>query len=253
MKKMSLIAALMFGVGFSWMISAQDTGSYAASGRFFYNFLSNDINATMENVDMRPYLSKYLDKLEFPEEIRLDFADEKGLGDASWFYLLSDHDLELKEAIGDDRLYESALRNRFHEGVHLPAFDPSSAWQFYLLYNASTVMPFFWHEGYNCRDYVFSADDMKENLKRIRIYNDDSLDRSDAGSPVKVDSFTEGYDFSPKVAVNENTAVISCYYWNDWKGLVHETVEIEVSGMLVSSYIRLGEEIVYQYDCGIMY
>ena len=40
----------------------------------------------------------------------------------------------------------------------------------------------------------------------------------------------EKCDLTPYVNMEEDTAVVSCCFWNDWKGLVRETIHIEFAG-----------------------
>ena len=120
-----------------------------------------------------------------------------------------------------------------------------SAWQIYLLKTSNTVLPQFWHGLYNRRKYIFSNDQFK-NVKGVRgdkLFNN-----------VDVSGIIEQFNLLPEVEINNGVATVRCCYWNDWKGLVRETVTI--------SFIQDGKfnidedvktEILYAYDCGIRY
>ena len=56
----------------------------------------------------------------------------------------------------------------------------------------------------------------------------------------------------PTVEMGEGKAVVSCPYWNDWQGLVLETVDVEFKSdgtVALTSH----SDVLYEYDCGICY
>lgn len=118
-----------------------------------------------------------------------------------------------------------------------------SAWQIYLLTTASTVLPAFWHGNYRNRQYVFSKSDISNLLGYYRenIFS-------------KVDVSNIADDILPRVELIGNMAKVRCCYWNDWEGLVRETVSINFNDR---KNIRINEEIesevLYEYNCGIKY
>ena len=86
-------------------------------------------------------------------------------------------------------------------------------WQIYLLYNAISVMPAYWHGLYLMRGYIFTLSDIKyiENMKE----SDKAI-------------FSKQKQLLPELKIKKNSATIIVTYWSDRKGLCRETVEINI-------------------------
>ena len=64
----------------------------------------------------------------------------------------------------------------------------------------------------------------------------------------------EEYELLPKVDICDNKATVTCCYWNNWKGLVRETVDINFTANQGFDIIEDAKaEIIYSYDCGVWY
>ena len=60
----------------------------------------------------------------------------------------------------------------------------------------------------------------------------------------------EEYDLLPKVEINNDKALVTCCYWNNWEGLVRETVEINFTN---NQSFKVKTEIIYRHECGIRF
>ena len=99
-----------------------------------------------------------------------------------------------------------------------------------------TILPTFWHGGYIAREYFFDRDHFEGvtsnwargvNLNIIQIPQ-------------------------PMVVMKEGMAVVTCPYWNDWRGLVLESVEVNFNSD-GSVTLTPHAEVLYEYNCGICY
>ena len=48
-------------------------------------------------------------------------------------------------------------------------------------------------------------------------------------------------------------ADVYCCYWNEWKGLVREHIQITFDCDYVISFNKIKEQVLYKYDCGILF
>ena len=46
---------------------------------------------------------------------------------------------------------------------------------------------------------------------------------------------------------------IECCYWNDWEGLVRETLKVTYANNSVISITQTKAEVLCEYDCGICF
>lgn len=145
------------------------------------------------------------------------------VGDESYFY------------IGDDENRDYKIYK------HLKA-EPSieAAWQIYLLHYARTVMPVFWHGGYIVRNYVFDEASLNDYVP-LECYDMSGLSRENL--------------LLPEVTLSPDggTADVYCTYWNDWKGLIRDHIQIV---FLRNGKIRLTEIeplCLFEYNCGIYF
>ena len=112
-------------------------------------------------------------------------------------------------------------------------------WQGYLFSIAPTLLPTFWHGGYIRRKYIFSHKD----LERIRILYPQE----------KAPLYGIKDVVSPKVKMRGAEGTIECCYWNEWQGLVRETLKVTYANDTIMSFERTKEEVLYEYNCGICF
>ena len=48
-------------------------------------------------------------------------------------------------------------------------------------------------------------------------------------------------------------AHVYCTFWNEWKGLVREHIEITISNNRVSDYKNADALVLHHYNCGILF
>ena len=168
----------------------------------------------------------YLDKLSLKDGIlRLHVASEKthDIGDESYFYIGKEDNPDYK----------------IHEHLKAEA-SIEAAWQIYLLHHATTVMPVFWHGGYILRNYIFDEATLNGYIP-LECYDISGLSRENL--------------LLPEVTMSPDgrTVDVYCSYWNDWKGLVRDHLQIT---FLKNGKVKLTEIeplCLFEYNCGICF
>ena len=208
----------------------KDSNEYGWIGCAFHRYLKSLHEETMPPDGYNHDVLSILDELTFNGILKIYFAQHVSIGDNSWFYIDTGHS-------------KRTLKKRLLIEKVGATCSKMSAWQIYLLTTASTVLPAFWHGNYRNRQYVFSKSDISNLLGYYRenIFS-------------KVDVSNIADDILPRVELIGNMAKVRCCYWNDWEGLVRETVSINFNDR---KNIRINEEIesevLYEYNCGIKY
>lgn len=211
------------------------TNEYGLVGAEFHYYLQN-VNRKSKATEIHAKVENLFNELVLPDILNIRFAKEEGSGDSSWFYFTKDE----KEAIDNKSVGSKLLFNSIKAKC-----TAMSAWQIYLLHTADTILPLFWHAGYNRRKYIFSNDD----LKNIRGFHGNKQFKN-----VDVSGILEEYELLPKVEICDNKATVTCCYWNNWKGLVRETVDINFTANQGFDIIEdVKAEIIYSYECGIRF
>ena len=188
-------------------------------------------NNSQENIGS---LFSVLDCLSLKQGYRLGLklAGEVGIGDESWFYTYQ----------GEDPIDTFSCRTPQSSVLFKDIIVEQSvmgAWQAYLLYISPTILPTFWHGGYIRREFFFD----RKNYKGITS----SWAERNGNVDIKLDQIPQ-----PSVEMGEGKAVVSCPYWNDWRGLVLETVNVQFKsdgGVVLIPHSK----VLYEYNCGICY
>ena len=105
------------------------------------------------------------------------------------------------------------------------------AWQAYLLSVSSTMLPAEWHGLYYTRFFVFTRDDVKK-IRHIGVRL----------------VWWLWADVSPKVWIKDDTAYVRCCYWNDWDGLISETMALKYEGNHITRIEMVKEKKLYRYN-----
>ena len=185
-------------------------------------------NNSQENIDS---LFSVLNCLSLKQgyHLGLKLASEVGIGDESCFYTYQgDNPIDSFSCrVPDDRLLCKDI-----------IVEPSAmgAWQAYLLYISPTILPTFWHGGYIRREYFFD----RENYKGI------TSGWARGKVDIKLNQIPQ-----PTVEMG-GIASVTCPYWNDWEGLVLETVDVDICSD-GTFFGRSQKKVLYEYDCGICY
>lgn len=210
---------------------------FSLSGMEIHDIIKNSIVKTKDIKDKGELFNhaKAL-SLKSGYKLGLHIADENtpDIGDESYFFLYDGNGVEhkiYKSRIIPDELDTSLIK---------VAATAMGAWQLYLLITSPTIMPVFWHGGYNVRKFIFSVD----NLKTIE--------------PIQnLDLTTLNHDglLLPVVTMSNNgkTADVYCCYWNDWQGLVREHVQVTFNPDGSASMGKPDQYVFYKYDCGICF
>lgn len=197
------------------------TNELSKFGQSFHELLDEVVNgATTESV------LTYLDKLSIKDEIlklHVAFAKTHDIGDESYFY------------IGDNENRDYKIYK------HLKA-EPSieAAWQIYLLRYASTIMPVFWHGGYIVRNYIFDEASLNDYTP-LECYDISGLSRANLLLPEVI------------LSLDGRTANVYCTYWNDWKGLMRDHLQITFLKNGKVKLIEIEPLCLFEYNCGICF
>lgn len=120
------------------------------------------------------------------------------------------------------------------------------AWQVYLL----NTIPFFIHELYGKRYYIFKEDDIYSFKAGGNFASESEREKNTSEMELLL---KKGVDILPKIYVFDDMFYVSCCYWNDWEGLVREYVKISHSEGWITSIDCTHYDVLYEYDCGVTY
>ena len=174
--------------------------------------------------------------------VRLYFDGDNATGEESYFYVANSrnsatyYDMESAsvkfEGEHDFDIWKHVIMPRSERAI----------WELYLLMNANTVLPFWWHGGYRQRIFIFGDSD----FAKIPIFRDVDL------SGLKETGYTH-----PSVEIEDCAggfcAHVYCCYWNKWKGIIREHVVVKVQEDRVVEYKKESDFVIYSYNCGILY
>ena len=118
------------------------------------------------------------------------------------------------------------------------SFDNSiaGAWAAYLLYCLPSYLPKWWHANYGRRTYFYTNKDVK-SIKIMRK----SMNRSN-----------HSFDVTPAVYYDREKFLVTACYWNDWQGLVRETVKIVMRDGKATCE-SVDQQVLYPYNCQILF
>ena len=110
--------------------------------------------------------------------------------------------------------------------------------------SAPGVMPVFWHGGYDRREYIYCPAD----LDRIVVIDDDKpLFRAHDISNLK------SAGLLPSVKMDGNIADVTFSYWNDWEGLIRNTIRVKWNGDRIASAEFINKEVLYKFKCDLLF
>lgn len=206
--------------------------TYSIKGVSFHRVLKSDIVPYYENSDKISKVFTILTHLRLKEGYKLGLKlaarHEGALGDISRFYICNDSSVEDYNLIKYLQVEISEM----------------AAWEIYLLMTADTNMPVVWHGGYIKRNIIFGYDDLYK-VDRLKVKDFSLLHK-------------EGI-LLPKVCLNKlkdsdrYSADVYCCYWNEWKGLIREHINIQFRGNNILSYEHVEDFVIYSYHCGIYF
>lgn len=203
--------------------------TYARSGWRFHQMVMMFMSPTMQKSTDVNSISKALEgtcfRLSPGYKLGLKIAEPGDyLGDNSFFYIY-----EGNRNCKDWNVFDHLLVEKSEVG----------AWQAYLMYTSPRIMPAYWHGLYENSKFIFIEDDLRDvpilKNRDFTFFEEDGLLYPTA-------SF-----------IDSDTAQVECTYWNDWKGLVRETVRISFSGDRVTKITTINTKALLDYHCGIYY
>lgn len=210
---------------------------FSLSGIEIHDIITNSIVKTKDIKDKGELFNRAKAlSLKPGYKLGLHIADENtpDIGDESYFFLYDNSGAEHK-------IYKSRI-NPEDVDTSLIKVAPTAmgAWQLYLLITSPTIMPVFWHGGYNVRKYIFSVDDLR-TIEPIQNLDFTILNHDGLLLPVV------------NMSKDRKTADVYCTYWNDWQGLVREHVQVKFNSDGTASIGKPDQYTFYKYDCGICF
>lgn len=214
--------------------------NYITTARSYQKLLNEAVQGK-KDVEMIMQLLSSL-KLDENYILTLRYIDSHsvGIGDNNWLYCYkndSEKEYQRKEDFNHD-LWPPDFINQSYEIFYHLSVEKSKrgVWQAYLMSIAAKLLPAYWHGLYESRKNIFSQKDV-ENLTLICR----GLPIPDPNG-IKIES-----DLSPNIWINGNDAYVSCCYWNDWKGVIRETIAFRFEGNRIVSGKRLPDQVLYKY------
>ena len=158
--------------------------------------------------------------------IQLKTARQYGKGSQSKFYVYDYH----KTVEGDKDILKYITVSPTEMG----------AWQVYLLINSPTQLPTWGHDNYIVRNLIMDKNDLYK-IGVLKYYELSELAQKEMLYP-SVEVVKKG---------DLLIANIYCCYWNDWKGLIREHVEIKIKNGKVTSFQEIDDFVIFAFHCGI--
>lgn len=158
--------------------------------------------------------------------IQLKTARQYGKGSQSKFYVYDYH----KTVEGDKDILKYITVSPTEMG----------AWQVYLLINSPTQLPTWGHDNYIVRNLIMDKNDLYK-IGVLKYYELSELAQKEMLYP-SVEVVKKG---------DLLTANIYCCYWNDWKGLIREHVEIKIKNGKVTSFQEIDDFVIFAFRSGI--
>lgn len=189
----------------------------------------------------KSYLFETIDCMQLEEgcSLGLRLAEKRGYGDESWFFTYR-KDRGAAEYLNKLNFISAKFEDRLQiEHIFVQPTE-MGAWQVYLYSINTSLLPVYWHGGYIKRKCVFTHDDL--DFVFVDVDSEVLLNLRDFHGRV-----------SPEVTIQGDKAKIHVCYWNDWKGLVRDTVEIDFEGNRAVLFERVKTEVLIEYNCGICF
>ena len=224
------------------IIEEEKLNVYANLGKAYVKTIQNIADPQIQQTNDSLFRTLNCMKLEDGYSLGLRLATHQGMGDESWFFVY-ESEKGPQEYLNKMHSLTAKFEKRVSFDHILVQRTEMGAWQAHLYSIATTLLPVFWHGGYICRRYIFTHDDLKHLYLLAEMQFEDTIL---CGINAKV---------SPEIELQGNVALIRCCYWNEWRGLVRETVKMvfEENTIAIDKCELVGEEVLFEYDCGICF
>lgn len=153
----------------------------------------------------------------------IELCKREGRGDTSKLFV------KLPNGERDYKIFKHILIDSSEEG----------AWQIYLLHSLWHILPLWWHANYEHRTFILQRNDLKELS-------------TDSESPLDLSSEIDT-KLEPSIHKYQDYLYVSCCYWTNWGGLIREYIEITVKDNKVVNIVTFDTDVIYDYDCGILF
>ena len=107
------------------------------------------------------------------------------------------------------------------------------AWQAYLIAKMWHYLPLIWHSGYSYRSNIYSKSSL--GLKHARRHCVMTWNK-----------------VAPSIKHDVNQYLISVCYWSEFDGLIRENCSVSFDNGIVA-VTTLGSEVLYEYNCGVIF
>ena len=222
------------------LLAEEATNVFGKLGRAYLKAIRKVLKT--QNQNDKSFLFQTLDcmALEDGYSLGLRLAEKKGRGDESWFFVY-ETEKGPEEYLSQINCITAHFVNHISYDHILVQRNEMGAWQAYLYTVAITMLPVYWHGGYIVRKYIFKHDDLNDVPALLVDCIDDQV------------LFGIKEKVSPEIKMQGNEAIVKCCYWNEWRGLVRDTVKILFDGNSIVGFEPLNLEVLYEYDCGICF
>lgn len=133
-------------------------------------------------------------------------------------------------------------------------FTETGILQAWMLQNLSDFMPKMWHANYGTKYFLFDVD-MFRTLFPDSVGTPNSLSGCLARGRLKVNDKIRNMELGnllPKILIKGDSAVLTYTYWNDWRGLICESVNVLKEGNTIS-FSAPEQDVVIKHECDIMF
>ena len=174
--------------------------------------------------------------------VRLYSDGKNAIGDESYFYVANSKNSTTYFDMESNSVKFEGERDFFIWKYVVVSKSTRAIWELYLLMNANTILPYWWHGGYRQRIFIFDDSDFAK-IPALRDRDVSAvIDKGYTRSSVEIEDCEGGFD-----------AHVYCCYWNEWKGLVREHVIMKVQENKVVEYKHGADFVIFSYNCGILY
>lgn len=212
---------------------------YSFKAKEFHELLSSSVTKSSGKNKSEVFRSLSSIRLSSGYELGLRLAQFGGSGDVSSFYIYDNAGNVDKDIIKYLHSDSSAM----------------GAWQTYLLMTSSTVMPVYWHGGYNVRKFIYEKNDVHK-IKALKGKDlSDLVEQKILLPDVQIKKVSGISDTSSKMLQEsvQFEADIFCCYWNEWEGLVREHSKVLINDSKVENYSFIDKFVIYPYKCDILF
>ncbi len=177
-----------------------------------------------------------------------------------WEFIVDLPDEELIFPGDDSELYlhnknNDKKINYYLTHIKLKNVSEDSFWHWFILARVFIhMLPASGHFAYGSIDYIFTEEDLQNNLRYVYVVPDSDFDGFGMSETnfnklkeMKIEPVTVNVDKSNK------KAEFVIYTWNDWVGLIEDHYRIAMKDDNTAEVENIDSKTIVEYDCGIRY